>query len=917
MLSSQSGSAPRPAFTSGIQLSRPAEAGKHNVPTPVSTPTAAGTALDLNLLSVASLRDNEAIAEQALVHFNNDQLARLSRVLLRLAGARGLPVHRTPSTDSTAAHSPAGALTPKHGFQLSVSSDVAQNFTQLHLQAPRYTSVGSDETIHDARTPLEPSSAALGTLTAQPLDQPPRDRRGSVHDTSGSSTPTGQKRKATDLGDESTAVLGSQAFAQMLSQSSTSRTPTGSPAAALVPVTDLAPVKEEDDNDEDDLEDGDLDDEEGAGTDLSSDTDETGPTNPTAITTAAASTKAPDTKPGPPRIIETTIDGVQWIQFYYTTKGVTTEFNIRIDIESVNLDELSVEFRRQTAIYPRAYVPQSQYQGNRWAYETECNRLSWALAHLNPLLSTEKRGVLQRAVDSYRNRNPSLRSRRVMRQEKLKNGTLRKRSSSKDAYAHSQTMAGLMGPSGMRGYFGNPMGAGSLMLSSPLNPSAHNHPGYHLPETANRFNRKKSASVSVGSSNSFGGPGPLTIHTGPDGSVPQHPYGAAFGQHRRAGSIAQGFPVPGSAGFQLNFGNGAHSQAMCQPYSPALMTPGIVAGMAGPMNSPSAHFYSQSSATPATTRPFLPFAEPTTPSTVPLTRVSSHDAHFSANADSAPPSSRRRATMVESELHRTQRFPVEFAGAPSPGFQFNSAPNGVPSRLSEATRMRANSMSVLPSLAEDVGTPLTPHFPNTFASGPSNPATPTQQAQHLQVPVTINGQAQFLPLRVDIASVPAAVLTTDLRARNALFALDTQDSEQLLLNEISVRLVVLNCELDNQRDLLEQCAQVVRNHLAASSPGFSLFSGSCPPLQTSVSASAAETSSGVGLNSSVLAQYNELAAPTTSVAEDFTSQAFCDILLQQQQLNVESQGTASFSNADGSANGMDLSAYMQNFQQQQ
>lgn len=35
--------------------------------------------------------------------------------------------------------------------------------------------------------------------------------------------------------------------------------------------------------------------------------------------------------------------------------------------------------------------------------------------------------MIQRAVDSYRNRYPSMRSRRVARQEKLLNGTLRKR----------------------------------------------------------------------------------------------------------------------------------------------------------------------------------------------------------------------------------------------------------------------------------------------------------------------------------------------------------------------------------------------------------------------------------------------------------------------------------------------------------
>lgn len=53
--------------------------------------------------------------------------------------------------------------------------------------------------------------------------------------------------------------------------------------------------------------------------------------------------------------------------------------------------------------------------------------LGWQLAWLNKEDIAGKRGLIQRAVDSYRNRYPSMRSRRVARQEKLLNGTLRKR----------------------------------------------------------------------------------------------------------------------------------------------------------------------------------------------------------------------------------------------------------------------------------------------------------------------------------------------------------------------------------------------------------------------------------------------------------------------------------------------------------
>jgi hypothetical protein len=73
-------------------------------------------------------------------------------------------------------------------------------------------------------------------------------------------------------------------------------------------------------------------------------------------------------------------------------------------------------------------VPKETYQGNRWNYETQCNILGWKLAWINPEI-VGKRGLIQRAVDSYRNRTPTMRSRRVARQTKMLNGTLRKRHS--------------------------------------------------------------------------------------------------------------------------------------------------------------------------------------------------------------------------------------------------------------------------------------------------------------------------------------------------------------------------------------------------------------------------------------------------------------------------------------------------------
>jgi hypothetical protein len=111
---------------------------------------------------------------------------------------------------------------------------------------------------------------------------------------------------------------------------------------------------------------------------------------------------------------------VQWIAFEYSRDRVKMEYTIRCDVESVVVDTLSQEFKTENCVYPRACCSKDQYRGNRLVYETECNAVGWALAELNPALRA-KRGLIQRAVDSWRNSNqdPRLRSRRVRRQAKM------------------------------------------------------------------------------------------------------------------------------------------------------------------------------------------------------------------------------------------------------------------------------------------------------------------------------------------------------------------------------------------------------------------------------------------------------------------------------------------------------------------
>lgn len=109
-------------------------------------------------------------------------------------------------------------------------------------------------------------------------------------------------------------------------------------------------------------------------------------------------------------------DGVEWMSFEYTRDRQAWTYNIRCDIDTVDESHLSKHFRDENCIYPKAMVPPEEYTGHRQRYETACNELGWRLAYLNPEL-LGRRGLIQRAVDSYRNssKDISSRSRRARR----------------------------------------------------------------------------------------------------------------------------------------------------------------------------------------------------------------------------------------------------------------------------------------------------------------------------------------------------------------------------------------------------------------------------------------------------------------------------------------------------------------------
>ncbi|KAI5150490.1 hypothetical protein ENBRE01_1526 [Enteropsectra breve] len=112
------------------------------------------------------------------------------------------------------------------------------------------------------------------------------------------------------------------------------------------------------------------------------------------------------------------IDGEKRLCFKYNTKVSETalnampkadlednEFSVRYDLESVDISKLNEKFKADNCVYPRANIPYEMYMGNRWNYETECNRLAWQFVSLNPVLLYGKKGLIQRAVDSFRKIN--------------------------------------------------------------------------------------------------------------------------------------------------------------------------------------------------------------------------------------------------------------------------------------------------------------------------------------------------------------------------------------------------------------------------------------------------------------------------------------------------------------------------------
>ncbi|KAJ2136057.1 hypothetical protein IW136_004045, partial [Coemansia sp. RSA 678] len=117
-------------------------------------------------------------------------------------------------------------------------------------------------------------------------------------------------------------------------------------------------------------------------------------------------------------LVETDGEGTPWLVFVYAQKGKPRRHRIRIDIDRAPQTAIPQSFQQNNCVYPRANCTRAVYAGNRWSYETECNKLGWKLAFLNQGLLAARRGLLQTAVNSYRSAVAGRKSRRVTRMEK-------------------------------------------------------------------------------------------------------------------------------------------------------------------------------------------------------------------------------------------------------------------------------------------------------------------------------------------------------------------------------------------------------------------------------------------------------------------------------------------------------------------
>lgn len=116
------------------------------------------------------------------------------------------------------------------------------------------------------------------------------------------------------------------------------------------------------------------------------------------------------------------------LSFTYSQYGSLRNHVLRCDIETVDLDSLDEDFRKENCIYPNAVVPLSEYTGRRRKFEQTSNEIGWCLAYLNSDIRG-RRGIIQRATDCYKNSSddPVMHSRRSRKANFPNRGRRRRR----------------------------------------------------------------------------------------------------------------------------------------------------------------------------------------------------------------------------------------------------------------------------------------------------------------------------------------------------------------------------------------------------------------------------------------------------------------------------------------------------------
>ncbi|KAL4961171.1 uncharacterized protein BDV14DRAFT_204021 [Aspergillus stella-maris] len=103
-----------------------------------------------------------------------------------------------------------------------------------------------------------------------------------------------------------------------------------------------------------------------------------------------------------PSVLPKDKNGCSWVSFRYTRYELELEYIIRADVEFINLDDLSNDFKAENCIYPEVYMGENQNEISTEdvRFKEACNGIGWALAKLNPLLRGHA-GILQRAVETW------------------------------------------------------------------------------------------------------------------------------------------------------------------------------------------------------------------------------------------------------------------------------------------------------------------------------------------------------------------------------------------------------------------------------------------------------------------------------------------------------------------------------------